>query len=514
VKEAKRRIWPWRGALATVILVPLLLWLSGCWLFNVAPIASFTVSRLVIEVGTTVSLSAILSSDEDGIIVKFEWDFGDGSSGSGEAVTHTYGDAGTYTVVLRVTDDDGETATAQKTLTVNPAADGDGAGTGGGPTASFTATPITGAAPLTVTFNASASAYSGHAITAYFWDFGDGTTGTGITTTHTYAPTTTRSYNVVLRIIASDNTEDTSTKTVTATVAAATPGDNDPTASFTTDPNKVTAPQEITANGENSSAVTGRTLKEWIWRFGDGTASQSRMNDDPVGHRYVTDRASETFTITLIVVDDEDGTDTEQRTVVVENKQPVAGFEIYDLATATSPPAGGDWLADDVTFPDAADPDIQTDSATIWIRSEAPTTWVGALATPNDGSQDDPDPRTTGEPGNYGDANPGANTDHDLCYDPEGQDWDGAAGEIPFGWPNAGWGIEWYKINWGDGNTQYVAYDGGFDPGNGDGLRQPHLYTGLADGANTKIITVTAIDYLGGETAFSREITINADFVP
>jgi len=282
------------------------------------------------------------------------------------------------------------------------------------------------------------------------------------------------------------------------TVTPATPGTNNPTASFTTAPNKVVAPRVIVCDGGNSDAAAGRTLTEWIWRFGDGTSPQSRNNDDPIEHRYVTDRASETFTVTLIVIDDEDGTDTEQRTVTVENKQPVAGFEILDLANVVAPPGAGTWVDDDVTFPDdGGGPDIQTDSATIWIRSEAPTGMEGTLAVPNDGTEDDPDP-INDEAGNY--------DDHNLCYDPEGQDWDGAVDEIPFGWPNAAWGLDFYKVAWGDGNTEY------FDYNDADGLEQAHTYINLVDGANTFTITVTAIDYLGGETSYSREITINTDY--
>ncbi len=500
MKRRETRVWLARGAIVTALLVPLLLWLSGCWLFNVAPVAAFTVRATIIDVGEALAFSAILSSDEDGIIAKFEWDFGDGGSATGESVTHTYATTGQFTVVLRVTDNRGATSTAQKVITVNPA-DGDGDGGGAGPTATFTATPLTGESPLTVTFNASASTAPNMAITAYFWDFGDGTTGAGITTVHTYGPTTTRTYNVVLRVIAEDNSEDTATRTITVTVAGAAPAEDNPTASFTTAPNRVTAPQEIVCDGSNSEATTGRTLTEWIWRFGDGTSPQSRNNDDPIEHRYVTDQASETFTITLIVIDDEDGSDTEQRDVVVDNEQPVAGFEIYDLATDASPPAGGTWVADDVVFPDdGGGPDIQTDSATIWIRSEPPTGHEGTTPVPNDGTQDDPDP-INDEPGNY--------DDHNLCYDPEGQDWDAG---IPFGWPNAAWGIQRYEVDWGDGNTESFDYDGGFDPGNTDGLRQSHMYTNLTDGVNTFTITVTAIDYLGGETSFSREITINTDY--
>ena len=502
MKRWETRTWLVRGAIATALLVPLLLWLSGCWLFNVAPVAAFTVRATIIEVGESLAFSAILSSDEDGIIAKFEWDFGDGGSATGESVTHTYAATGQYTVVLRVTDDRGATATAQKVITVNPSSDDSGGG-GPGPTATFTATPLTGQSPLTVTFNASASSYVGHAITAYFWDFGDGTTGTGMTTTHTYGPTTTRTYNVVLRIIASDNSEDTATKSVTVTVAGSAPAEDNPTASFTTAPNKVIAPKRITCDGSNSDAVAGRTLTEWIWRFGDGTSPQSKNNDDPVYHRYVTKKASETFTITLIVVDDEDGTDTEQRDVVIENKQPVAGFEIHEDLDAVTQPVETDpgWVADDVEFTGLT---VQTGGHTVWIQSKKlPTSW--RINDPTPGTDPDADiVSKTGSPTDY--------SDHNFSYDPEGQGWINGDPYIPTGWPNTGWGIDWYKVDWGDGTTEF--YKAGDT--NGDGIVEEQTLGGFAadhnyewtSGTVDRDITVTAIDYLGAETDLTRTITL------
>lgn len=58
------------------------------------------------------------SSDPDGTIASFTWDFGDGSTASGGTTAHTYASAGTYTARLSVTDDGGATATASRILTV------------------------------------------------------------------------------------------------------------------------------------------------------------------------------------------------------------------------------------------------------------------------------------------------------------------------------------------------------------------------------------------------------------
>jgi PKD repeat protein len=495
VKRRETRLRWVRGAAVAALLVPLLLWLGGCWPFNTAPVAAFTVRATIIDFGESLAFSAILSSDEDGIITKFEWDFGDGGSATGESVTHTYTAIGSYTVVLRVTDDDDATSTAQKVITVNPVDDGDGGGGGPGPTATFTATPLTGPSPLTVTFNASASAYAGHAITAYFWDFGDGTTGAGMTTVHTYGPTATMSYNVVLRIIAADNTEDTATKTITVTVVGPTPPTSAPTASFTTAPNKVLAPKQIEFNPENSSAAAGRTLQHYLWTFGDGTAPLSENSDAHVFHRYVTENASETFTPSLTVVDNEGATDSESRTVTVENYQPTAGFEIYDKL-GTPLPVGGTWKTDDVDFAD-----VQTGARTVWIRSlKVLDSWIGTTGA-------DPLPQGTAS------SNAPNYSNNNFCFDPEGQGWDDndggtyvAADDVPAGWPNPAWGIQTIKVVWGDGTTMW--YDYYTDVMNGTG-QFSHAYT-FAGGYQEYTIKVTAIDFLGAEASFSREITMTS----
>ena len=64
-------------------------------------------------VGETLNFSGAGSSD-DGNIVRYAWDFGDGSTGSGVSVTHAYNAAGSYKVTLTVTDDDGLSASASE----------------------------------------------------------------------------------------------------------------------------------------------------------------------------------------------------------------------------------------------------------------------------------------------------------------------------------------------------------------------------------------------------------------
>ena len=82
---------------------------------NVAPEASFSFDVS----GLGVSVDGSGSSDSDGSVASYAWDFGDGESGSGETASHTYAAAGTYSVELTVTDDQGATGTTSQDVTVS-----------------------------------------------------------------------------------------------------------------------------------------------------------------------------------------------------------------------------------------------------------------------------------------------------------------------------------------------------------------------------------------------------------
>ena len=58
------------------------------------------------------------SSDADGVVVSRSWDFGDGNTSTQRNPSHTYAQAGEYTVRLTVRDDDGATATTTRTVRV------------------------------------------------------------------------------------------------------------------------------------------------------------------------------------------------------------------------------------------------------------------------------------------------------------------------------------------------------------------------------------------------------------
>ena len=79
-----------------------------------APIAALTATN----VGATYTFSAAGSTDTDGEIAGYAWDFGDGSTAEGVDVEHTYTAPGSYTVTLTVVDDAGNEATATHEVVV------------------------------------------------------------------------------------------------------------------------------------------------------------------------------------------------------------------------------------------------------------------------------------------------------------------------------------------------------------------------------------------------------------
>ena len=84
---------------------------------NQAPTASFTSTTS----NLTAALNGSASSDPDGTIASYAWNFGDSTTGTGATVSHPYATAGTYQVTLTVTDNGGATGTVTKAVTVTAA---------------------------------------------------------------------------------------------------------------------------------------------------------------------------------------------------------------------------------------------------------------------------------------------------------------------------------------------------------------------------------------------------------
>lgn len=114
------------------------------------------------------------SSDPEGKLTGYAWDFGDGTTANTAITDHSYSAPGEYTVTLTVTDDTGQTHQATQQVVVEEA-----------PVEPPDATFTVNCQQLQCDFSAVTNAEPDGV--QYAWDFGDGQSGTGANTTHTYA---------------------------------------------------------------------------------------------------------------------------------------------------------------------------------------------------------------------------------------------------------------------------------------------------------------------------------------
>jgi PKD repeat protein len=108
---------------------------------NQPPVAVISASPTSGIAPLAVSFGSTGSSDPDGSIVSYGWNFGDGTNATGASANHTYSSAASYTAVLTVTDNQGSTGTASATITVSsnlPSAPSNLTGSAGRGTATLT----------------------------------------------------------------------------------------------------------------------------------------------------------------------------------------------------------------------------------------------------------------------------------------------------------------------------------------------------------------------------------------
>lgn len=291
----------------------MLVMLAGCTLFNQVPVARFTASPLTGTSPLEVNFDAGTSYDPDGTIASYAWDFGDGGTATGKTTSHTFTTttAQTYTVTLTVTDDDGATGSGYQSIEVLVTAPSDN----NPPTARFTAGPKTfGNSPLTVQFDASLSRDADGSIELYGWDFGDGSTGSGMIISHTFTAAATA--NITVRLTVTDNDGATGTTTAVITVivpeVVATDG---PTASFTAstpvlihhseNPSGSPSLFDVTFDPSASTAAAGgHYIEFYLWNFGDGE-TLSMTTDAKFKHTYQLRAPNHTFVVTLTVIDEQ-----------------------------------------------------------------------------------------------------------------------------------------------------------------------------------------------------------------
>jgi PKD repeat protein len=309
---------------------------------NELPVADFTYSCSDL----ICSFDGSGSTDPDGTIDSYAWNFGDGATGSGATASHTYAAAGTYSAVLTVTDNRGGTdsdtqdviaTTGPTTLHVG---DLDGASTSGSRgrwNAGVTITVLDAdegpVANASVSGTWSAGATGGASCTT------DGSGRCAVEKNNIKSNVTSVTFTVgdvthaslVYDAGSNDDPDGDSNGTVIVVYQNGPPANQPPTASFTFSCRELSCDFD----GSGSSDPDG-SIVAYDWDFGDNQAGSGATTS----HTYAT---SNTYTVVLTVTDDGGATDASSQAVPVGTTLPT--MHVADMVGNGAPGSRGRWTA-------------------------------------------------------------------------------------------------------------------------------------------------------------------------
>lgn len=241
-----------------------------------------------------------------GTITNYDWDFGDGQTGTGSGIAHTYVNAGLYTVRLIITDVNGckDTLTKLQYVRVD------------GPNAAFTIPNGGNCLNSLVSFIDASTSDGTHPIVNWTWNFGDGNVQSFSAPPFTHLYNASGSYMVTLKITDAVGCTDSTVNTQTIVIS-------NPAAGFTRS-DTVACPNHI-ISFTNTSTGPNPT---YLWNFGDGITSNA-INPT---HAYATEAI---YTVVLKITDQYGCIDSINKDVQIAS--PHASFIISDSVN-TCPP--------------------------------------------------------------------------------------------------------------------------------------------------------------------------------
>ncbi|MBC8278192.1 MAG: PKD domain-containing protein [FCB group bacterium] len=267
----------------------------------------------IVSVNSEVYFDGSKSTDIDGMVNSFMWDFGDGFTGGGPTPSHVYSEPGKFIVTLKVIGDqileEGKNEDSDKVIvTVLDA-----------PRAKFTY-PYRAAVGSMVIFDGSDSECSTDSIVGYHWDFGDSSFGEGTIAEHIYREF--GRYIVTLTVKTGSEVETNTGSTKKLIVV------NDPPIAEAGPDQLIGRDEMVLLDGSASKDADG-IVSLYHWDFGDGDDAEGIQ----VRHRYQT---SGIFPVALRVQDDtelENNWDTDSLLITV-NSAPVPVITVNPRGSA------------------------------------------------------------------------------------------------------------------------------------------------------------------------------------
>ncbi|WP_292381693.1 PKD domain-containing protein [Methanosarcina sp. UBA289] len=296
-----------------------------------APATNFSAS----PTSGKVPLAVGFTDQSTGSPTSWKWNFGDGSNSTDKNPVHIYNKSGLYSVTLTASNEKGSNAlTKSGYIAVS--------GVLNTPTTSFSASPTSGKAPITVDFTDQSTGSP----TSWKWNFGDGSNSTDKNPVHTY----NESGLYAVKLTANNaNGSDALTKTSYIAVSGVL---NTSATSFTASPTSGKAPLNVSFTDQSIGSPM-----LWKWNFGDGSNS---TETNPV-HTY---NKSGNYTVALTTTN-AGGSDKVQKSryinVISENDSVASNPDYIVPTTAFSgtPTVGSTPLT--VSFTDQS-----TGSPTAW----------------------------------------------------------------------------------------------------------------------------------------------------